>query len=322
MARLEALVEAQNIELEALRATNKEIEHTAEYLRVMSHQMRTPLGTILAAIGLMETGQQEAISAEECAEYAGFITTAVRRLDAIAESACILGCLNAGMFPTHRNHESAGLNPQGEATEKLEHILRAAIQQARLQEESNRRQGQTQCAAKDRPKPQQQVQVHVQGMVPPLLLTARASGIVEICLTQLISNAIKFSMADRSRIQEATQSPQQTHVLATASLSPSGDHCCIRIRDHGMGIAEDMGARMFHPFRRGANARGTTGEGMGLYIARRCAQLLGGTLEIINFPNPGTPVIPNTPTSPLEAPGSGVLARLQFPLSGNMAPPV
>src|ERR1043165_4952897 len=77
IARMEALLEAQAMELEALRASHDAVADLSIYLRTLAHQVRTPLGTILAALGLMEGGLHSGgMSPTEASEYVQFINDA------------------------------------------------------------------------------------------------------------------------------------------------------------------------------------------------------------------------------------------------------
>jgi len=58
----------------------------------------------------------------------------------------------------------------------------------------------------------------------------------------------------------------------------------LKIRDYGKGIARSERKRIFQPFYRINNqlTEGVSGTGIGLAIAKQQAELLGGSLEIVN----------------------------------------
>jgi PAS domain S-box-containing protein len=98
----------------------------------------------------------------------------------------------------------------------------------------------------------------------------------------LISNAIKFS-----------PSRQEIFVLAIRN----NDFVEIEVRDQGIGISEDDQKKIFEPFHRGANASNIKGTGLGLYIARKAVDTLGGEMKIQTAVNAGTTIIVKFPLS-------------------------
>jgi PAS domain S-box-containing protein len=70
----------------------------------------------------------------------------------------------------------------------------------------------------------------------------------------------------------------------TLALSQSGGEAIVEVRDTGPGIPRDMRERVFEPFVT-TKARG---GGLGLPIARRTAELHGGSLTLVSPPGPGT----------------------------------
>jgi signal transduction histidine kinase len=92
----------------------------------------------------------------------------------------------------------------------------------------------------------------------------------DVRLTQavanLLGNAAKFT-------------PPGGRIALTLQADPDG-MASIIVRDNGIGIAPDMLETIFGMYVKGADAaaRGSDGLGIGLYLARRLAQLHGGTL--------------------------------------------
>jgi len=79
----------------------------------------------------------------------------------------------------------------------------------------------------------------------------------------------------------------------------------ISVRDNGTGISLDALPQMFEMFSRGdrASGQGPGGLGIGLSLARRLAEMHGGTLDACS-----------------EGPGKGSEFTLRLPLAGNQAP--
>jgi signal transduction histidine kinase len=99
-----------------------------------------------------------------------------------------------------------------------------------------------------------------------------AAGPIEVrvnalkrCLTNLISNAVKFGGHADVRVTD-------------------GADLTIRVLDEGPGIPEESLERVFEPFFRLESSRNpeTGGTGLGLSIARDIAQAHGGSLELHN----------------------------------------
>lgn len=70
-------------------------------------------------------------------------------------------------------------------------------------------------------------------------------------------------------------------------LSCSGNQLCIEIRDRGPGIAGDELEKVLKPFYRAGQQMHTEGFGLGLSIASRAMNLLGGALVLHNHPEGG-----------------------------------
>jgi signal transduction histidine kinase len=64
-----------------------------------------------------------------------------------------------------------------------------------------------------------------------------------------------------------------------------GPWAVVRVRDAGPGIAPELLPTLFERFARGA---GSTGLGLGLYLARGIAEAHGGTLTVESTPGQGT----------------------------------
>ena len=101
---------------------------------------------------------------------------------------------------------------------------------------------------------------------------------VERIFQNVFSNAVKFTNQGSVRI------------TAHASTDPAGVE--LAVTDTGVGIDESKLASVFEAFQQveGAVVRACTGLGLGLTVALRLAELLGGTLKIESEPGVGTTV--------------------------------
>jgi signal transduction histidine kinase len=82
-------------------------------------------------------------------------------------------------------------------------------------------------------------------------------------IANLVRNALDYASDDRP---------------VAVAVEPSTDRVDVRVRDHGPGIAPEDRESIFDPFVRGLTARGRTGSGLGLFVARRVAEAHGGAL--------------------------------------------
>jgi signal transduction histidine kinase len=72
----------------------------------------------------------------------------------------------------------------------------------------------------------------------------------------------------------------------TIEVAADGDRRLVRVADTGIGISAANRERIFEPFWQveQSNRREVGGTGLGLSVARRTAELLGGTLTLDSAP--------------------------------------
>jgi signal transduction histidine kinase len=109
---------------------------------------------------------------------------------------------------------------------------------------------------------------------------------VERLVSQLLSNALKFGQA--------------RPVVVT--LAGGDDRVQLRIRDFGLGIPEADQTRIFEPFERAVSARHFGGFGLGLTVARRLAEAMGGQIAVQSRTGEGAEFIVDLPRHPDLAP--------------------
>jgi signal transduction histidine kinase/ActR/RegA family two-component response regulator len=98
-------------------------------------------------------------------------------------------------------------------------------------------------------------------------------------LLNLANNAVKFTAAGTVTITATQQDESEESVLLLFS-----------VQDTGIGIAEDVRARLFNAFEQADNSttRRFGGTGLGLAITRSLAQLMGGTAGVESTPGQGS----------------------------------
>jgi two-component system OmpR family sensor kinase len=80
----------------------------------------------------------------------------------------------------------------------------------------------------------------------------------------LLSNAIKYGMGKPIEV----------------SLELLDGVARLKVRDHGMGIGPSDQARIFEPFERAVKRGNQPGFGLGLWITRRLAEAMGGSITV------------------------------------------
>ncbi|KAB8145660.1 PAS domain S-box protein [Chloroflexia bacterium SDU3-3] len=110
---------------------------------------------------------------------------------------------------------------------------------------------------------QQKLLVDISSNLPSI--RCDADRVIQI-LTNLISNAHKYTPAGGAITLQAWHSPEYIH---------------ISIIDNGIGIAKEDQARLFNKFFRAKNrAKQAVGTGLGLAISQRLAQMHGGSITV------------------------------------------
>ncbi|HEX5752355.1 MAG TPA: PAS domain S-box protein [Archangium sp.] len=107
---------------------------------------------------------------------------------------------------------------------------------------------------------------------------------LEQILLNLLSNAAKYGQGKPIDV----------------SLDGDEDGYLVRVRDRGIGIAPEDQERIFERFERAVSERNYGGLGLGLWISRRIAMRLGGTLAVRSQPGEGATFELRLPRFPSE----------------------
>ena len=104
-------------------------------------------------------------------------------------------------------------------------------------------------------------------------------GKIEQVLNNLIGNAIKFTQSGSVSVRLSV-APVPENVVIRPGTGPEA--LCIQVEDTGIGIPADKIDRIFSAFEQidGSSSRQFGGTGLGLTIARRLAQLMGGDITV------------------------------------------
>ncbi|MGB9375937.1 MAG: ATP-binding protein, partial [Mycobacteriales bacterium] len=125
---------------------------------------------------------------------------------------------------------------------------------------------------------------HAEGPPAPALCDpARLQQVV----ANLLSNADKYS-------------PKGQPVVVRMLFRP--DTVEVSVKDYGMGIPEEQQNEIFEPFRRLGNhlTRRTRGCGLGLHIARRLVESMGGQIWLESRPGHGSTFFVSVPVAQVK----------------------
>jgi signal transduction histidine kinase len=111
--------------------------------------------------------------------------------------------------------------------------------------------------------------------------------LTSIALSNLVSNAIKYARGGQIGIA--------AHCNAQGAL-------CLSVTDEGAGLPPGEIERLFERYERGSAPRMTSGYGLGLWVARRIAQLHGGEVQFSAAPDGPGACFTLVLSAPVKAP--------------------
>jgi signal transduction histidine kinase len=108
---------------------------------------------------------------------------------------------------------------------------------------------------------------------------------------------------DRSRLNQVMTNPvgnavkygQGRPVVIRAAADSQRESARLEVIDSGLGIAPELHARIFEPFKRAVATGQQDGLGLGLYIVRSIVQQLGGTVNVDSRPGAGATFVVELP---------------------------
>lgn len=276
-----SLYEAVSSKVDELQRKTSELEQANnvkdEFLNVVSHELRTPLNVIIGYTTLFKEGVFGEIKpAQEDA------LTKISR-----ESKELLAMINSLLYATSLDSQPVALEAQAFNVETLLAELRANY-------------------AVTVPR-QLTVNWQYPESLPPLTSDRRK---LRQILDNLIGNAVKFTENGAITIA-ARVTRGESFNAATAVLEPSAfpaQHLILEftVSDTGVGIPSDRLTKIFDRFYQvdSSETRRYGGVGMGLYIAKRFAELLGGKIAVESIEGKGSTFTLTIPCEPNGAIGS------------------
>ncbi|MFM2421737.1 MAG: hypothetical protein RL291_267 [Pseudomonadota bacterium] len=220
----------------------------SEFIANMSHELRTPLNTIIGFSKLLSQHNQRRLPDEQIVDYSNLIQDAAAHLLAVINDILDISKIQSGRYTLNQREID------------LEELVSATYASFKLMAEESG--------------------LNLTATVAPDLPMVRGDAVkLRQILTNLINNAIKFTLAGGSVALEARRLPDGGAMIS--------------VRDSGVGMTDDEVLVALTPFGQvdGSHARWREGTGLGLPIARALVELHGGTLEIKSAKNVGTEVI-------------------------------
>jgi signal transduction histidine kinase len=258
--RAEILKAAEMERLEAHAQRMAELDQQkSEFLQLASHELRAPITLVSGYLSMLEDGSLGQLP-ETATRVVPLMATRMRQMSHLVERMLAASRLEI----RRRDVETVDV--------RLDDVTRAVVASMTIDED-----------------PRRTISVETTDAV-----YVRADpDSVETILTNLVSNALKYS-------------PALTEIAVAVREEPGW--AMVDVIDHGIGISEQEVTRLFQPFRRldSALSAGIEGTGLGLYLSRNLALELGGDIEARSVSGEGTIFTLRLPAHP--APPAG-LAR-------------
>ena len=235
-------------ELERLKAMERQLtqaKHEAEaatmakgeFLATMSHEIRTPLNGIIPLLDIVLSGQL----APDQKDYVQTAYQSARQLLSIVDDILDYSKIEANKLEL----ESVGINIK-EIVDSVTRLLAKNAESKGLR--------------------------FTFGIEPNVRLAMRGDPVrLRQVLTNLVSNAIKFTERGQVAIEVRKRGDSRSH-----------SELLFSVRDTGVGISSEAQARLFKPFAQ-ADASTTRihgGTGLGLVICKRIVDLMGGQIGV------------------------------------------
>jgi len=227
--------------LEQALAQEQELNRLrSRVITTISHEYRTPMAIISSSTGILEDYFDQ-LTPDLRHKHLGRIQGAIQRMLALIDDVVLFNRLE---------FEPVEISL---APVCLSSVMDHAVAEVK--------------AATSPPHP---IRVTLQGAY---LQTVTDASLVGTVITNLISNAIKFS-------------PDGTPIEVT--VDSAADRFSITVQDHGIGIPAPEVEKIFEPFFRASNTLNIQGVGMGMAIVQKCLDLLSATAQVESHVGQGT----------------------------------
>jgi signal transduction histidine kinase len=240
---------AHFLELMTARVSERE-ERLTRFNRMVSHELKTHLNAALGARAML---REQWLQDTEREVFTTMLDANIEAMGAVLvnlEALSRLEHAKGRKAVAGQSRERHVLLPQaaGEAVRQLREFARSRSVAVRLAED--------------------------------LPATEVDAAVVELCLSNYISNAIKYSNAARSSrwVAVRAQIVEATPVPSLAASDRPRHELIVEVHDNGIGVPEAARDRLFERFYRAHTdtATGVEGTGLGLSLVRETVELRGG----------------------------------------------
>jgi signal transduction histidine kinase len=221
-------------------------ERLRRFSRMITHELKNRVGATLGAGQLL---QEEWLGEAERRRFAGMVSENAQAIQKVLENLIVLSRMD-GERRRPRNI-------------MLQEVVAEVFRQLRELASARR------------------VDLRIGGELPRVEVNAAA---VELCLSNYVSNAIKYS--DPQRNDRWAQ--VEAEVLPLAGSDSGDSELVIGVRDNGLGVPESKRDRLFERFYRAhEDTTRIQGTGLGLNLVQETAESLGGRAWV-EFQEAGT----------------------------------
>jgi len=242
------LERVREVERELTRAKQEAEAGTmakGEFLATMSHEIRTPLNGIIPLLDILLSTRLS----DDQRDYLATAYQSAKQLLSIVDDILDYSKIEANRLDL----ESVGLNLK-EIVDSVTRLLARNAEAKGLRFTAN--------------------------IDPNVRLAMRGDPVrLRQVLTNLVSNAIKFTERGTVTIELKKRGDSRTH-----------SELLFSVRDSGVGIAPEVEAKLFKPFTQAdaSTTRMHGGTGLGLVICRRIVELMGGQIGLKSEPGRGS----------------------------------
>jgi signal transduction histidine kinase len=225
-----------------------------DFIAITSHELRTPLSSIRGFVDTLRR-RRHSLPDEQIDEFLAIVQLQGERLARLVEDLLTVSRLEAGVLT---------LSPQTtDVGELLHDVVRGLGDDAK------------------------RIDWHAEPEIAPIVVDPQRLAQI---LTNLLTNALKFSPATRRIVVRAEPTPARGVTFS--------------VTDHGGGIAPDQIDRIFERFHQAQHVqrREAEGVGLGLYITKELIERMEGEVRVTSVVGEGSTFRVTLPGAPSDAP--------------------